>query len=242
MRKLTAVVVLALLGFYVGWPLWTGYRISQAFQSQDAALLATKVDFASVRASLRPVVANEVAGSIERARRDAGPLGGLIQGQLKDDLLARLVESALATAVTPDNVIRIVRQGGNLRQAFERIMLEQVGRGAGAPGAGGGDAGSVRVPGGIAGLPGLGTIPGLPRRPGGSGQEPQKSAEPARPAGDEKPSFGLGNIKRFGFSGPLGYVIGVARDPASSEPDVTAELAFTGFDWKVVRIIPRLDR
>lgn len=60
MRKLIAVAILALAGFYVAWPAWSGYQIRNAFLTDDVALLAHKVDFPLVRQSLRPVVAAEV--------------------------------------------------------------------------------------------------------------------------------------------------------------------------------------
>jgi hypothetical protein len=52
------------------------------------------------------------------------------------------------------------------------------------------------------------------------------------------PSYGLRNVKHFGMVGPFRFAIGVAKDAAASEPDVTVE--FTGLDWKVTAVRPRL--
>ena len=53
-------------------------------------------------------------------------------------------------------------------------------------------------------------------------------------------SYGLANLKRFAFAGPLGFDVGVAKDPTASEPDLTAGMNFTGLDWKLTRIVPRI--
>ena len=56
----------------------------------------------------------------------------------------------------------------------------------------------------------------------------------------KEPGFGLRNIKSFGFAGPLGLQMGVSRDPDATEPDVTAEMHFTGMDWRVTKLRPDL--
>ncbi|MFM9943530.1 MAG: DUF2939 domain-containing protein [Hyphomicrobiaceae bacterium] len=236
MKRIVALLVLGLLAFYAGWPAWSGYRIGQAFRNEDPNLLASKIDFASVRTSLKPVIATEVSGRVERAKREAGPLGNLIAGQFKDELVTRIVDGTLTSVVTPESVIRIARQGGNLREAVEKVVIEQVGRaGGGTPGSAGNERGGLRLPGGL-NLPGVGTIPG--RKAGD--EEQAKPSNGPQPTGGQKPSFGIGNVKKFSINSPLSFTVGVARDPNATEPDVTAIMAFTGLDWKVVGIIPRL--
>ena len=127
MKRVAGLVVLALLAFYGAWPAWNGYRIRAAIENQDAALLESKIAFDEVRASLKPVVKAEVDRNVERALKDAGPLGGLIGNQLKGDLANRMVESAINSIVTPVNVIKIAHDGKNLREAIERVLAEQMG-------------------------------------------------------------------------------------------------------------------
>lgn len=57
------------------------------------------------------------------------------------------------------------------------------------------------------------------------------------PSGDGS-SLGFGNIKRFGFNGPLALELGVAANAAQEGSDVLAEMSFTGGDWKLTRIVP----
>ena len=233
MKRIILLVVLALIGFYVAWPAWTGYRISKALETQDADLLEAKIDFPAVRVSLKPAVTEAVGRTIEATKRDAGPLGALIAGQLKGDITQRLVDGALNSVVTPPNVIRIAQEGGNFKQSIERAMGEQVGRAV----LGGGDGGG-RQPGGLGGL--AERLGG--KRGGAEGQAPApaKPAEPQAKSDAPKRKFGLANVKRFAVEGPLAFSVGVARDPASAEPDLTAHLRFTGFDWKVVGVVPRI--
>ena len=226
MKRLIFFAVVLLLGFYVAWPAWTGYQIREAIKSEDVATLERKVDFNSVRASLKPVVDAELTRALERLKQDAGPLGAVIGGQLRDESRNRLIDQAVTSLITPPNVIRIAKQGANFRQAFERVMMEQVGKGGGA----------------LGGLGGLGRLGDAARRgQPAAGEAPRAEAPDQK--GDRKPgTAGLGSIKSFALDGPLGFSIGVAKDPAATEPEITAKMAFTGGDWKVVGLIPRLKR
>lgn len=68
-----------------------------------------------------------------------------------------------------------------------------------------------------------------------------KPATEAPPAGkDAGGGFGVGNIKKFGFNGPLAMELGVAAKSTAPKSDVVAEMAFRGFDWKVTRLVPGL--
>lgn len=251
MRKLLALLILAVVGFYVVWPAWSGYRIAAALQSKDEAVLASKIDFPSVRESLRPIVASEVE---KRLSQQGGAVGGALAGDLKKQLLPRMVDGVLQTLVTPGNVIRIANESGGAAKAVEQILAEHLSKAAGGIGAiagalgnqgagnsGGGNLGGVI--GNVLGSSGGLNIPGLPGGLGGA-QTPASvpTQAPASKTGDaaSKPSFGLGNIKSFGFDGPLGMQIAVAKDAASPKPDVTAGIAFSGADWKLVKLIPNL--
>ena len=250
MKRVAGLVVLALLAFYGAWPAWNGYRIRAAIENQDAALLESKIAFDEVRASLKPVVKAEVDRNVERALKDAGPLGGLIGNQLKGDLANRMVESAINSIVTPVNVIKIAHDGKNLREAIERVLAEQMGGIFGGGKTAG--TGEGKPAGGSGGLGGILEKLGQ-RRPQASSTDPQPSTNPSSktetrtdpadgPALPAKRRYGLANIKRVKINGPLSFSVGVARQADETEPDVTAEMRFTGFDWKVVSLIPRLDR
>ena len=253
MKRIVFVVALALVGFYGAWPAWTGLRIRSAIENQNAALLESKIDFPSVRTALKPAVTAEVERTIDRALKDAGPLGGLISGQIKGDIAGRIIESSINTIVTPENVIKIANDGRNLREAIERVMKEQVGLGGIL---GGGDG---KGSGGFGGLGGILEKFGG-RRPGGNpggnqagnpaGNEAQKApadeskSTPAQTPAASPPAkrrFGIANLKSIRPTSLLSFAVGVARDPAASEPDVISEMRFTGFDWRVVAITPRLD-
>jgi hypothetical protein len=255
MKKLIALVILALLGFYVAWPAWSGYRIFTALRSNDAALLESKIDFPRVRQSMRPAVEIEVDKQIDAQLKQAG--GGAaaaLGGELKKQLAPKLVDTVLESVVTPANVLRIAAEGGNVAGTVQKILAEQMGKAGGLPGLGdltrqgGSDSGGGRSPGGlggvIGGLGGFGGAAGQLGIPGFGGGSPQVQQPPPQPApaasGGGKPSYGLSNIKGFGLDGPLGYWVSLARNGASAKPDVTAGMSFSGFDWKVTRVVPHL--
>lgn len=246
MKRLIAIVVLALLGFYVAWPAWSGYQIKTALDAKDAATLDRKIDFANVRIGLRPAATQKVEELFERMKGQAGTTGALIAGQIKGDVIPKIVDTSLATLVTPANLVRVVSDGGSWKDNAERILREQMGR---FPGLGGGGESGTRAPGGLQ-IPGgfgsiadkLGINTGKALEGLGMAGKQTPAPAPAPAAGGSAPpaSFGLGNIKRFAFLGPLAFEVGVAKDASATAPDVTAQLAFTGFDWKVVQVVPRL--
>lgn len=250
MKRLIGLVILGLLGFYVLWPAWTGYQIKTALDAKDAATLERKIDFANVRTGLRPAATQKVTETFEKMQGQAGPTGSLIASQLKGDVIPKIVDTSLNTLVTPANLIRVVNDGRSWKEAAERILQEQIGKFP-LPGLGGsgGDGttrggGGLQLPGGLD-LGGLaekfGVNPKALEGLGGLGGAKQAPAPaPAATGKEPPPSFGLANIKRFAFLGPLAFEVGVAKDANATAPDVTAQLAFTGFDWKVVQVVPRL--
>jgi Protein of unknown function (DUF2939) len=249
MKKLIAVAILALLGFYVAWPAWSGYRIASALASRDVALLASKIDFPSVRTSLRPAVTAEVEKEI--GKQAGGGFGALLGGDFKKQLVPQLVETVLEKIVTAENVIRIAAEGGDMAGSVQKILLEQLSKTGGIPGLpnlGGGSGGSAGAAGGLGGLGGIlggKGLSGLPGMGGSGAAQPQARAEAptasqAAKSTDGKASFGLGNIKRFALTGPAGYAVSVAKNAGADKADATATMAFSGFDWKITSLVPHL--
>jgi hypothetical protein len=261
MKKLLllVVVILALAGFYVGWPAWSGYQISEALKTHDAGTLERKIDFASVRVGIRPLVASEVEKAIDRMQRDGGSLTGAFAAALRKDLAPRIVDAALNTFVTPDNVVRLVQRGGSVRDMVRQSVAEQTGRSGArigsAPGAAAPDADAPRRSGGLSGM-----MERLARPGGNQGarEEPpttsatapspppapvtEASASAAPLDGMRRPRFSYANIKHFRITGPVSFEIGFNRNAQASEPEVIAEMAFRDGDWKVVRVIPRIEQ
>ncbi len=189
MRKLLALLILAVLGFYVVWPAWSGYRIAAALQAKDEALLQSKIDFPSVRESMRPVVTAEV----DKRLSAQGGGAGLLSGDLKTQLLPRLIDGVLQSLVTPANVIRIANDSAGAAKAIEKIITEQFAKTTGGIGAiagalGGPGSANAGQGGGLGGglggvlgnVMGAGNPGGFPALPGGLGGQPA----PAAPAAD----------------------------------------------------------
>ena len=237
MKRLIALVILSLLGFYVGWPAWTGYTIAKAIKAEDPATLNNKIHFASVQNTLKPLAVQKI-GEVydQQLGAKAGPAGAAILAQIKADVVPKIVETALAQLVTAPNLIRVVNEGGTIRENAERILRERVSK-IGLPGvAGSGGAGAVALPGGLGQIAGKLGVPGNadPQR------APQPAAQQGAPVTAEKRQFGLSNIKRFSVLGPLAFEVGIAREATSPEPDVFVEMRFVDGDWRVVGVKPRV--
>jgi hypothetical protein len=158
-RILTAglIIVLALAGFYVAWPAWTARQIRNAIEANDPAALERRIDFVSVRARAKPLVAAQMQRTVEDLKQRAGPFGAAIAGQLQESLGGKIADAAIERILTPENVVRIVRQGKDLRRVWKDIA---------------GDAGSRRPP----GKPGEPTRPPVPDSP----QPPEAGAGPRK--------------------------------------------------------------
>jgi hypothetical protein len=254
MKKLLALIVLAAIGFYAAWPIYSGWRLMNAMNNGDAAGLANLVDFDSVRRSMRPAVEAQVGQRVDQQMAQMNPLVGKMAGDFKGQITSQVADTVLSQVVTPENVIRIAREGGNVAGTVEKIVMEQMSKAGGLPGlpgGGSGGGGMPAIPGGLGGvLGGLGGLGGaagqlgIPGMGGGAKVDsaPAPAIAPPSTANSPtpKPSYGLGNIKSFGFAGPLGLSLSVARDPAATKPDLTTVMRFTGSDWKITDVVPHL--
>ena len=209
------VLVLALVGFYVAWPGWTGYQIRQAIETNDPAALERRIDFDQVRARAKGLVADRVQQSLDQLQKQAGPLGTALAEKLKGSLGDKLADVAINTALTPENVIRLAREGKDIGRVLK-------------------DAGGSRRAGDSAEAP-TGASPSSPNGPGPGTDTPQPQAIP----GKARHQLTLRNIKSYRITGPLEIEVGVAHDPAVATPDIVVELAFDGGGWKVVGIVPQ---
>lgn len=52
--------------------------------------------------------------------------------------------------------------------------------------------------------------------------------------------FSLANVRGYMLTGPLSVAVDLARDKSAPDADLVVEMAFTGGNWKVVGIIPKV--
>ncbi len=245
MRLLGTGGVAAALAFYVAWPLYAGYEIRNSLDGHNVETLNARIDFPSVRISLRPAVAAKVDKVIDDALRKAGTAGGALGEKLKESITPRIVDGVLATLVTPEMLIRIHASGKTLKEVLESLVVERAGQTQGLGGfmvvpedqQGGPQSKLEQIAGGY-GID-LKKVLG-----GGAASEAVDQAaapRPVLPALNEaraKPKYGLGNIKHFSLTGPLDLTIGVSRDASARKPELTADLTFVDGTWKITGLVP----
>ncbi|WP_439543315.1 DUF2939 domain-containing protein [Hyphomicrobium sp.] len=245
MRSLGTIGFAAVLLFYVAWPLYAGYDLKSSLDGRNVEALNTRVDFASVRTSLRPSVAAKVDKVVSDALRKTGMAGGAIADRFKAQVMPRIVDGVLATLVTPEMLIRIHASGRSLKEALDGLVVERASQ---TQGIGGGlmivsgdetQGGRSRIE-EIAGALGIDSKKAL----GGAGAQDAAngaagSGSAALPAkGGPLPKYGLGNIKHFSLNGPLGLSVGVSRDASGRKPELTADLSFVNGSWKLTGLTP----
>lgn len=244
MRSLIALLLLGLLGFYIAWPAYSGYRIKQALDTSNPDLLAAKIDFESVRSSLVPAVTAEVHKQITTSLKAAGNNSEVVV-QIEKQMLPKIIPPALAAIVTPETLLRIYSDGRDFKTVLTEIIREKAQVVGGLGGLlNGVTSGDGQPKGGLGDLLGaagkaLGVDPGKIL---GGDPAPAPAAPPASaPSGSRgTASFSLANIKRFALNSLASYSIGIAKDPSASEPDVTIDLAYQGGDWKLVGLRPKV--
>lgn len=246
MRSLGSVGVLAVAAFYVAWPLLAGYQIKTSLDAQSVEGLNARVDFPSVRTSLRPAVTAKVEQVLADALRRAGTAGGALGDALKASVTPRIVDGVLSVLVTPEMLIRIHVSGRSLKEVLDAMVVERASAAQGSSGLGivsreGADGAAQSRLEEIAGA--LGVDTGRVLGGGASGAARETAARepvellPVKAPGD-RPKYGLGNIKHFTFTGPLGLSVGVARDPKVRKPELTADLTFVDGSWKLTGLTP----
>lgn len=248
-KSLGSLGLLAAGAFYIAWPFFAGYEIKTALDTQNVDGLNARVDFPSVRTSLRPAVAAKVDKVVTDALRRAGTMGGAFTDQLKGQVMPRIVDGVLNTLVTPQMLIRIHASGKSLKETLDGLVME---RASAAQGLGGFTIVPKDQPEGsgsrskleeIAGQLGIDTskvFGGTVAKEGGAAVVAPAVAPPAKSESSAKPKYGLGNIKHFSFNGPLGLSVGVARDAKARKPDLTADMTFVDGTWKLTGLAPEM--
>jgi hypothetical protein len=117
-------------------------------------------------------------------------------------------------------------------------LQKQIGGLSGLGGAGGGQGGGAGSGALAPEVPDMRTVLTkmieASRKARGARPLPETTSQPPSTGG----GFGIGNVKRFAFNGPLAMEVGVAAKASAPASDVVAEMAFTGGDWKVTRLVP----
>jgi hypothetical protein len=267
MFRFVFLVLLLAAGFYGVWPAYTGYRIHQALESGDAQTLESSIDFPSVRQSMRGPVLRQVDRRIAAVMRDLGPATKAVADQIPRDRIEKVIDGALASVVTAPQVIDIYAKGGNYKAALREAVIAEIDKMGGLPallGLGkalaetsdatatneGGNTtiGGFKVPGALGDLlKNKGVSKAIGGLAGKIGLDPDKLASKLFPADEEtRPrrrkdaTFGINNVKGFGFAGPAAMRISIARAAEAPAPDLTAEIAFKNYDWRVTKLIPDL--
>jgi Protein of unknown function (DUF2939) len=235
MKRLVGLILTGLAVFYIAWPAFAAYQIKSSLDAQDAASLSSRVDFDSVRQSLRPAISATVESSINAAAEKAGPAGAGIYGALKGQLMPKLVDSALAQFVTPQTLIKLHSEGLTLKQAMDKLVIDQVAKQGGAGGAAGG-LGGGQIGGSVGKI--LGGLFG--KTDPTSAPPPVTTPATGDAAAKSGAKYSLANVKGVGLDGPLAIYLMLAKDPSASKADVTARMTFSGGGWKLTALEPTL--
>ena len=213
MKKLLFAVVALALGFYVAWPAWSAYRLYRGLETGDTALIGAKVDFAEVRKKLRPQVAAEIDCQFDKSFKGGDLATQILGAGLKQQLGPQITDAVLESVVTPEMMARAYRHKGDLRELYDVVAKDLIGKVL--------DKSKTQVD------PKTITAPKQP-------------AEAPTTAAKTPTNVSLGNIKGFRVNGPLEFQFGYARDASKGEPELDIVMAFTGLDWRVKAVEPRL--
>jgi len=169
-RILLVLFVVLLIG-WVAWPAFSAYQIYGGMKSADVGVLQKKINWTSLRTSLRPVVSKEVDKAISKF--GGGGVLAALGPQIKQQFAPKIIDMALKNIVTPEGLSEVMAHGGDVSSMVSKMVRKQVGKlgglGNGLGGAlggltGGGDSSSG---GGLGGA--LGGLFGGGKKKGGLG-------------------------------------------------------------------------
>ncbi len=167
MKRLLLIVLFVLVAFYVAWPAVSAWQIYSAVKGEDPTTLSRKVNFPTVRESMRPAVEARISEKIEEMKQSGSSTAAIVGQLVGGGMLGQISRVVLESIVTPENMIRMANEPGTLPEKIERIVQKQLGR------FGGGD--------GTAGQgTGIGSLLGKLKKP--SGGSVVRTVEPLCPA------------------------------------------------------------
>jgi hypothetical protein len=128
MKKLSLLILVLVLGmgYYIAWPAWSAYELQDAIKTRDLVALARKIDFPSVRTSLRASAVEKLAELHDRP--NSLPTGAVSSERNRKDVGTPIIDQFLERAATPDSLLRIIREEGPLRTSVERLLRDHMNR------------------------------------------------------------------------------------------------------------------
>jgi hypothetical protein len=123
MKKLSLLILVLGMGYYIAWPAWSAYELEDAIKTRDLATPARKIDFPSVRASLR---ASSVEKLAELHDRPNSLLSAASSERNRNGAGTPIVDQLLERTATPDGLLRITREEVPLRTSIERLLRDHM--------------------------------------------------------------------------------------------------------------------
>jgi DUF2939 family protein len=125
MKKLALLILVLVLGmgYYIAWPAWSAYELQDAIKKRDLATLARKIDFPSVRTSLRASAMEKLA---ELRDRPNSLTNAVSSERNRKDVGTPIVDQLLERTATPDGLLRISREEGPLKASVERMLRDHM--------------------------------------------------------------------------------------------------------------------
>ena len=103
MRRAPLIIVtlLGLFAAYAAWPLFAALQIREALVAGDTATLARKIEWETVRASLKASISPETAARLEADPNTPPPS---LWQRIKASVAPRMASTAIDRYVTPENL------------------------------------------------------------------------------------------------------------------------------------------
>lgn len=249
MKRFLIIVLCIAAIAYVAWPAFSMYQLYSGVKGHDEPLVERKVNWTTMRASFKEAIRPKVLKEINRAARKSGSgIDGALMKQMSASAAPQIVDLVVDQYMTPKGLILLAETGGEIKLASGglRSLLGKLAgsnnqaNNADSENKDSGLGGFLRkAEGVIKSIPGaekkIQELTGAGSLIAGADDKSSKASSSRKPV-----KYGWDNVKRLRFNTLTELELAIAKNPKARKADLTAIMAFEDFDWKLVKIIPKL--
>ena len=116
MKKLIVLLIVIAVAVYGGSPYYSAYQLKNAYDAKDGAAIAAAIDYEQLRPSIQTQLTDQFANTMTHY-----PLVAELGGAPLVDAANGFITQAVAGAITPQNIEKIINTQGQANSATKEL-------------------------------------------------------------------------------------------------------------------------